>query len=89
MDKMPRFLRSIRSIKRSSEAAQFPEVVFAVQWTKHLVDVLTKHIDDKKFVSDVIASSAEYFNTKMTEQQKSDAFFTLLGITAAKGRRRI
>lgn len=83
-DKMSSFLRSITSIKKSSQSSKDPEFTFAVTWTHHLVEVLTKHRNDREFTIDVLMSASEYYKREFDDQQKADIFCLLLGMVTNK-----
>lgn len=88
MDKMTKFNRSVDEIYKRAQESSMPDILFAVNWTNHIVNVIRKHRKDKQFINEVITSSAEYFKEKMDDQQKTDIFCSLLGMAVANGNRR-
>lgn len=85
-DKMSSFLRSVRIIKTKSESSKDPELSFAINWVRNLVDVLKKNKDDSQFSGELVMSATDYFKNNLTEQQKADVFCLLLGMSSRNGR---
>ena len=52
---------------------------FASGWVNDLEDTLHRYRNDKDFIYKIIDSASRFFSESMTEQEKHDAFFFLLG----------
>lgn len=75
----------LKRMWRNWEAIQSASIdeessVFAKKWVGDLEDTLYRFRSDREFVSDLLLSASEFFEQKMTERQKHDCFFYLLGL---------
>lgn len=88
MSKINQFHKSVDEIYKKAQTSSMPDILFAVNWTHHIVNVIRKHRKDKQFVNEVITTSSEYFKDKMDDQQKTDIFCSLLGMAVSNGNNR-
>lgn len=85
MEKMEKFLNSVKSIKNKSKHKADPEFSFAVTWGYNLIDAIKSNKSDDQFIGELVMSAADYFRNNLTDQQKVDVFCLLLGNVTGKG----
>lgn len=86
MEKMEKFINSVKRISAKSKHHADPEFSFAVLWGYHLIDVMKNNRNDDMFIAQLAMNASEYFRNNLTEQQKVDVFCLLLGQVTASGR---
>jgi hypothetical protein len=79
----------LKRIWRNWEAAQSASpdedsAIFAKKWVGDLEDTLYRFQGDREFISQLLLSASDFFDQKMSDKQKHDCFFFLLGLKNRK-----
>lgn len=74
LKRMWRNWEAIQSVSSDAESS-----TFAQKWVGDLEDTLYRFRNDREFVGHLLQSASDFFDQNMSDKQKHDCFFYLLG----------
>lgn len=76
--------RLLRRWRKTRLPNEDEELTYVCRWVDDIVVALSRKKGDSDFIMDVLDAAGQFFEERLTDKQKHDAFIYTLGLLAKK-----
>jgi len=76
--------RLLKKWRQTRHPDEDEELTYVCKWVDELHSVMTKHSGDSNFRMDLLDAAGAFFDERLTDGQKRDAFVYTLGLLGRK-----